>query len=107
SFTGILFLIGKFVISFYISSSSINVTYGAAATFIVALSWVYYSAMILYFGAEFTKVYTLAKGRRIMPIHNAVFIVKSEVKETYFLPKEMKDVALIVNEEPKDENPAK
>jgi membrane protein len=99
SFTGFLFLLGKFLISYYITTSSIDVTYGTAAAFIVALSWVYYSAMILYFGAEFTKVYALAKGRRIMPYRNAVFIVKSEVRETHVLPKEMKDVALIVNEE--------
>ena len=101
SFTGMLFLIGKFAISFYIATSSIDATYGTAAAFIVALSWVYYSAMILYFGAEFTKVYALARGRRIMPYRNAVFIVKSEVRETHVLPKEMKDVAHKVNEDEK------
>ena len=102
SFTGTLFLLGKYLISYYISTSSIDVTYGTAAAIIIVLSWVYYSAMILYFGAEFTKVYALARGRRIMPYRNAVFIVKSEVRETHYLPKEMKDVALIVNEEEKE-----
>ncbi len=80
SFTGVLFLIGKFIIGYYLSSTSFD-TYGAAASFIIILTWVYYSAMILYFGAEFTKVYALEKGKGILPYKTAVFIIKREAKE--------------------------
>lgn len=87
SFTGVLFLIGKFAIGYYLSISNFD-TYGAAASIIIILSWVYYSAMILYLGAEFTKVYALEKGKGITPYKTAVFIVKREAKE---LPAKMKD----------------
>ncbi|MBL7719876.1 MAG: YihY/virulence factor BrkB family protein [Flavipsychrobacter sp.] len=87
TFTGFLFLVGKFAIGFYLANSNFD-TYGAAASIIIVLSWVYYSAMILYFGAEFTKVYALERGKGIMPYKTAVFIVKREAKE---LPAHMKD----------------
>jgi membrane protein len=80
-FTAALFLIGKFLISFYLGASSIGATYGAAASIIIILLWVYYSSIILFFGAEFTKVYTLNFGKGIIPDKTAVFIVKQEVKE--------------------------
>mgnify|MGYP003577926055 CR=1 FL=1 len=80
-FTGLLFLIGKFLIGYYLGTSSIGSTYGAAASIIIVLSWVYYTAIILYFGAEFTKVYALNKGGGIEPYSNAVFIIKREAKE--------------------------
>ena len=80
-FTGFLFLIGKFLIGYYLGTSSIGSTYGAAASIIIVLSWVYYTAIILYFGAEFTKVYALNKGGGIEPYSNAVFIIKREAKE--------------------------
>jgi membrane protein len=81
SFTAILFLIGKFLIGFYLGKSSIGVTYGAAASIIIILLWVYYSSIILFFGAEFTKVYTINYGKGIIPDKTAVFILKQEVKE--------------------------
>jgi membrane protein len=80
-FTAILFMIGKFLIGFYLGQSSIGDTFGAAASIIIILVWVYYSSIILYFGAEFTKVYTLDYGHGIKPDETAVFIVKQEVKE--------------------------
>jgi membrane protein len=80
-FTAALFLIGKFLIGFYLGASSIGATYGAAASIVIILLWVYYSSIILYFGAEFTKVYTLNFGKGIIPDKTAVFIVKQEVKE--------------------------
>lgn len=80
-FTGLLFLIGKFAIGYYLGNSDMGVTYGAAASVVVILSWVYYTATILYFGAEFTKVYALTKGGGIVPYDNAVFIIKREAKE--------------------------
>lgn len=80
-FTGVLFLIGKFLISIYLGSSNIANTYGAAASVIIILSWVYYTAIILYFGAEYTKVYALRRGGGIEPYQTAVFIIKREAKE--------------------------
>lgn len=81
SFTGVLFMIGKYLISLYLSSSNMHNTYGASASIVVLLSWVYYTSIILYFGAEFTKVYALKFGKGISPAHNAVFIIKQEAKE--------------------------
>ncbi len=81
SFTGFLFLIGKFLIGYYLGSSSSVNTYRAAASIILLLSWVYYSSMILYFGAEFTKVYAMKWGNGITIYKTAVYIVKREEKE--------------------------
>ena len=79
--TGTFFLLGKFLIGYYIGSSSTINTYGAAASIIILLSWVYYSALILYFGAEFTKVYAMKYGKGIKVYETAVYIVKREAKE--------------------------
>lgn len=81
AFTAVLFLVGKFLISFYLGFSNIGVTYGAAASIVLILLWVYYTSIILYFGAEFTKVYALSYGGGIEPDKTAVFIVKREAKE--------------------------
>jgi membrane protein len=63
--TALLFTIGKALIGFYIGYSSLSSTYGAAASLVVILLWVYYSAQILFFGAEFTQVYANTYGSRI------------------------------------------
>ena len=81
TFTGVLFLLGKFLIGLYLGNSELGNTYGAAASVIIILSWVYYTSIILYFGAEFTKVYALMKGGGIEPYETAVFIIKREAKE--------------------------
>lgn len=101
-FTGVLFLIGKFLIGYYLGNSNAGNTYGAAASVIVILSWVYYSSIILYFGAEFTKVYALSMGRGIKPYDTAVFIVKSEAKEMpafYQHPDAQKEEVQAIKEE--------
>ena len=67
SFTACLFMIGKFIISIYLGRNNIASIYGAAGSIILILAWVYYSAAILYFGAEFTKVYAHTHGREIIP----------------------------------------
>jgi membrane protein len=67
SFTAFLFMIGKFAIGAYLGSSAIASVYGAAGSVILILIWVYYSAIILYFGAEFTKVYANTHGQKIIP----------------------------------------
>ena len=76
--TTLLFLLGKFGISFYISKSNIGSTYGTAGSLIVLLLWVYYSAMILYFGAEFTKFYAVEHGDEITPAKYAVTVQQVE-----------------------------
>ncbi|MEI9957594.1 MAG: hypothetical protein WDM90_15155 [Ferruginibacter sp.] len=55
-------------------------TYGAAGSVIVMLLWVYYSAMILYFGAVFTHVYAVQTGSRIYPNNYAVWVQQIEVE---------------------------
>ncbi len=65
--TSLLFMLGKFAISLYISKSDMGTTYGAAGSLAVIFMWIYYSSIILYFGAEFTKAYALNKGARIVP----------------------------------------
>lgn len=67
SFTAFLFMIGKFAISFYLGRHDIASVYGAAGSIILIFAWVYYSAIILYFGAEFTNVYAQNYGQKIIP----------------------------------------
>ena len=80
-FTALLFLLGKFGIGYYLGKSDLGLTYGAAASIVVILTWVYYSALIIYFGAEFTKIYALTRGGGIRLKKTAVFIVKNETRE--------------------------
>ena len=56
--TAVLFTIGKFLIGFYIGKSITMSAYGAAGSAVIILAWIYYSAQLLYFGAEFTYVYS-------------------------------------------------
>jgi membrane protein len=79
--TAILFMLGKFGITYYIGSSNIGSTYGAAGSLIILLLWVYYSAIILYFGAEFTKAYAVHFGNRIYPNSYAVWIKHVDIEE--------------------------
>jgi len=99
SFTGVLFLIGKFLISLYLTSSKLVTVYGAAASLIILLSWIYYSALILYFGAEFTEVYARKVGNGVLVKRTAVFVIKREAKE---LPKLKKHTVEDLHEAPKE-----
>jgi len=77
-FTAALFMLGRYLISLYMQYGAPASAYGAAGAIIVILLWVYYSAAILYFGAEFTKVYALRYGRGIWPSSYAVKVVMRE-----------------------------
>jgi membrane protein len=77
-FTSVLFVAGKFLISYYLHLSKSFNAYGAATSIILILTWVYYSSMILYFGAEFTEVYAKKFGKGIRASRNAVHFVKHE-----------------------------
>ena len=81
SSTAVLFMVGKFAIGFYLGNSTIGSVYGAAGSVIVILVWVYYSAIILYFGAEFTKVYARSYGGEITPNAYSVKIKKEIFEE--------------------------
>jgi membrane protein len=76
SFTAFLFMIGKFAIGFYLGRYNIASIYGAAGSIIIILAWVYYSAIILYFGAEFTKVFAHTHGNKIIPHAYSIQIKK-------------------------------
>ncbi|WP_368389327.1 YihY/virulence factor BrkB family protein [Mesorhizobium sp. LMG 17147] len=62
--TGFLFTIGKSLIGWYIGTSAISSSYGAAGALLVVLLWVYYSAEIFLLGAEFTRAYSVRHGSR-------------------------------------------
>ncbi len=70
--TSALFFVGKALIGMYIGRSGITSAFGAAASLIVVLLWVYYSAQIFLFGAEFTWVYSHRYGSRRPPAGEAV-----------------------------------
>lgn len=75
AFTAVLFTIGKFGIGLYLGRSNPGEGFGAAASLAVLLVWVYYSSMILLFGAEFTQTWALRKGSGIEPKPGARRIV--------------------------------
>lgn len=80
-FTAALFMVGRFVIGFYIQTTGTASAYGAAGSVIVLLLWVYYSAAILYVGAAFTRAYAEFKGSRIIPAEFAVHVVEHETEK--------------------------
>lgn len=81
AFTAVLFMLGKLGIGFYLGTTATSSLYGAAGSIIVMLMWIYYSAMILYFGAEFTKNYALLFGERIRPGSFSLEIDKKAIKK--------------------------
>ena len=66
--TSFLFTIGKFLLGFYLGRSTIGSAYGAAGSLVLVLVWVYYSAQILFFGAEFTQIYANRFGSQLKPL---------------------------------------
>jgi membrane protein len=79
--TSLLFSIGRFLIGLYLGNSSIASSYGAAGSFVVLLVWVYYSAQILIFGAEFTQVYARRLGAPLVASENAVLLTEDQRNE--------------------------
>ncbi|HEU4683626.1 MAG TPA: YihY/virulence factor BrkB family protein [Nitrospira sp.] len=69
--TAILFTIGKYAIGLYLGKSPIASGFGAASSLVIVLVWVYYSAQILLYGAELTRVYANRTGSRIQPTEDA------------------------------------
>ena len=69
--TSILFTLGKYLIGLYIGTSGVGSTFGAAGSLITILVWVYYSSLIFFLGAEFTRVYATEYGSGVAPAENA------------------------------------
>ncbi|MGE5774661.1 MAG: YihY/virulence factor BrkB family protein [Chloroflexota bacterium] len=79
--TSLLFSLGKFLIGFYLGRSTVGNTFGAAGSLAILLIWVYYSAQILFFGAEFTQVYANRYGSKIVPDPDMVKVTEQERAE--------------------------
>jgi membrane protein len=79
--TGILFSLGKYLIGFYLGTSSLNTAYGAAGSLVIILLWVYYSAIIFLYGAKLTYAYTEVYHRKIVPNPNAVRVETVEMEK--------------------------
>lgn len=71
--TAVLFVIGKWLIGLYLGQSNVGGAYGPAASVVVLLIWIYYSAAIFFFGAELVQAYVKHQGRNIEPAEIAVF----------------------------------
>ncbi len=71
--TAVLFVVGKFALGMYLGRSSVGSAYGAAGSLVILLLWVYYSAQIFLFGAEFTQVYANRFGKKLQPSKNAMW----------------------------------
>jgi len=71
-FTSALFTLGKFLLGFYLGRAATASAYGAAGSVVIVLMWVYYSSIILFFGAEFTQVHAKVRGSRVVATPNAV-----------------------------------
>lgn len=79
-FTALLFMLGQYLIGLYMQYSAPASAYGAAGSIIVILLWIYYTAAILYFGAEFTKEFAKKYGHGIHPSPYAVRLIQTETE---------------------------
>lgn len=89
--TAIFFTLGKLAIGFYLGKSNLTTLYGAAGSIIIIMVWVYYSSIILYLGAEFTKVHAKLYGGKIYPNDFAEWI---RIEEKTVLNPELKNKEL-------------
>lgn len=84
--TAILFSLGRYGIAAYLAYTATASTYGAAGSVVLILLWVYYSSLILLFGAAFTRVHLLARGKHITPRNTAVLVERQIKTETEVKP---------------------
>lgn len=80
--TAILFTVGKFLLSFYFGQFKPESAFGQAGTIILVMMWINYSCMLIFFGAEYTKVYSRKKGYRIVPSKHAKWSVEKRYRES-------------------------
>ena len=78
--TAVLFVVSKFLLGLYLGSGAAGSAYGAASSLVTLLLWIFYSAQIFLFGAEFTKVYAETYGSQVRPHHYAVKIERKEIE---------------------------
>ena len=90
--TAIFFTLGKIGISFYLKKSNLTSLYGAAGSIIILMIWVYYSSIILYLGAEFTKVHSKLYGGNISPNEYAEWV---EIDEKQVSSPQLKNKELL------------
>lgn len=81
AFTALLFAIGKFALGAYIGKNSAASAFGAAKSLVILLLWVYYSAQIMFFGAELTQAYAKQRGVKIVPKEHATIDTENTNKE--------------------------
>jgi membrane protein len=74
--TTLLFLLGVYLIGIYLGFSNVGSVYGAASSLIVVLVWIYYSAQIVMYGAEFVKIYANTHGRPVVPSSGATSLAE-------------------------------
>ncbi|QTP55134.1 YihY/virulence factor BrkB family protein [Billgrantia sulfidoxydans] len=79
--TSLLFAIGRSAIAYYLAYTATASTYGAAGSLVMILLWVYYSSLILLFGAAFTRSYVVAMGREVVPRNSAVIVRRELLTE--------------------------
>jgi membrane protein len=92
-FTALLFMLGQYLIGLYLQYAAQTSAYGAAGSIILLLLWIYYTAAILYIGAEFTEVYAEAIGCKIEPAEYAVSVIQTEVEHVVkVLPPQNPDI---------------
>ncbi|MEP7164739.1 MAG: YihY/virulence factor BrkB family protein [Ferruginibacter sp.] len=97
--TALFFMLGKFALSFYISKSNVGSTYGTAGSLVILLLWIYYSSLILYFGAEVTKSYAVEYGSEIYPNRYAVTTKTVEVESVGQSVQEKEHTSIKVKEQ--------
>ncbi|MFP4132809.1 MAG: YihY/virulence factor BrkB family protein [Halothece sp.] len=78
--TSVLFGVGRWLLEWYFAQTGFGSTYGAAGSLIVLLAWVYYSAQILFLGAEFTEVYARKYGSRITPNRHSMKVTTTPIE---------------------------
>ncbi|MEO6732363.1 MAG: YihY/virulence factor BrkB family protein [Ferruginibacter sp.] len=85
--TSILFNVGKYILGWLLPNSNIGVVYGTSASIVLLLLFVFYSSLILYFGAAFTKVWSTYIGQPIKPVNNAVSYAYANMEDDNLPPK--------------------
>ena len=79
--TAVLFVTGRYLIAMYLAYTAPGSAYGAAGSLVIVLLWVYYSSLIFFFGAAFTKARVIASGKRVVPRAMAVRVREEVVEE--------------------------
>ncbi len=84
--TSVLFTVGENLIGLYLGRTNIGSAFGAAGSLVILLVWIYYSSMIFFFGAEFTKIYAQRYGSRIR-LNGKAVPVTEEAREQQGIPR--------------------